>query len=276
MTRSAERGDTVALARAIRRHALRMVHRAGASHIGGCLSMADLLAHLYGGWLRVDPGRPDWPGRDRFILSKGHAAAAYYAVLAQRGFFPVDLLDTFCRDGTRLAGHVTHRGLPGVEHSTGSLGHGLPVGAGLALAAKGDPEPFRVCVLLSDGECDEGSVWEAALFCAAKRLDNMLALIDYNKLQGFGRVEEVLPLEPFADKWRAFGWSVREIDGHDHDQIESALAAIPLEVGKPSVIIAHTIKGKGVSFMEDRLEWHYRSPDDAALSRALEELESEE
>ena len=252
----------------IRAHALRMVHRANASHIGSCLSMADLLGALYGGILRVDPTDPQWPDRDRFILSKGHGAAIVYAVLAERGFFPVDWLETYCQDGSLLTGHLT-QGVPGVELSTGSLGHGLPVGCGIALVGKREARPYRVFVMLSDGELDEGSNWEAALFAPQHNLDNLVVMVDYNKIQSFGSTTDVLNLDPLGDKWRAFNWSVREIDGHDPRQIDDALKAVPFEPGKPSVVIAHTVKGKGVAFMEDRLAWHYKSPSDQQLAEAL-------
>lgn len=267
-----EHTESIELARRIRCDALRMVHHAQASHIGSCLSVADLLAVLYTGVLRVDPQQPDAPRRDRFLLSKGHAAAALYAVLAERGFFPRAWLDTYCDDGTRLAGHVVRHGVPGVEFSTGSLGHGLSVASGMALAARQEAEPFRVVALLSDGECDEGATWEAALFAPHHELDNLVAIVDYNQIQSFGTVPEVLDLEPLADKWRAFGWAVRAIDGHDHAAIRAALRTIPVEPGHPTAILAHTIKGKGVSFMEGQLLWHYRSPDDAQLAQALAEL----
>lgn len=263
------------LAGAIRRQALRMVHHARASHIGGCLSVTDLLAGLYSGWLRVDPARPDWVDRDRFILSKGHAAAALYACLAEVGFFPESWLDSYCADGTQLGGHVTHHGVPGVEVSTGSLGHGLPIGGGMALALKQDGRPSRVVVLLSDGECDEGSNWESALLAPHLKLDNLVAIIDFNKIQALGRVDDVVPLAPLADKWRAFRWMVREIDGHDHDQIASALSEVPFAPDCPSLIIAHTVKGKGVSYMEDRLAWHYKSPSDEQLAQALAEIDAQ-
>jgi transketolase len=263
------------LAQSIREHALRMVHRVRASHIGSCLSIADLLAVLYGSVLQIDPNRPDEPGRDRFILSKGHAAAAMYAVLAERGFFPLSWLDTYCADNSRLAGHVVRHGVPGVELSTGSLGHGLPVGCGMALAAKADGLAYRTIVMLSDGECDEGTVWEAALFAGHWKLDQLVAIVDYNKIQSFGRVCDVLDLEPFADKWRAFGWEVREIDGHDHQQIHAALRSAPWSTCRPSVVIAHTVKGKGVPAMEDNLAWHYKSPSDEQLASALSHLEAE-
>jgi transketolase len=249
-----------------------MVHRAKASHIGGCLSVADILAALYGGVLHVDPERPDWPARDRFILSKGHGAAALYATLAERGFFPVEWLEEFCRDDGRLFGHVTSGRVPGVEVSAGSLGHGLPIGCGMALAAARDGSRTRVFVVLSDGECDEGSTWEAALFAGHHALENLVAIIDYNGIQSFGSVKEVLDLDPLADKWRAFRWAAREVDGHDHAALATAFGAVPFEPGRPSMIVAHTVKGKGVSFMENDLAWHYRSPDDAQLAAALREI----
>jgi transketolase len=260
------------LAQRIRADALRMVHVAKASHIGTCFSMADLLAVLYGAVLRVDPAQPDWPDRDRVVVSKGHGAAALYAVLAESGFFAVQWLDTYCTDGTRLAGHVTHHHVPGVEFSSGSLGHGLSLACGVALAGKRDARPYRAFAVLSDGECDEGSIWEAALFAPHHQLDNLVAIVDYNKIQSFGTVQEVLDLEPFAAKWRAFGWAVREVDGHDHREIYETLATLPFEPSRPSVLIAHTVKGKGVSFMENNLEWHYRSPDVTQLGQALTEL----
>jgi transketolase len=268
-----ETGDYQALAVRIRKHALRMTHKANASHIGSSFSMADLLAVLYGGILRVDPARPSWPDRDRFILSKGHAAAGLYAALAESGFFPREWLETFCADGSCLAGHSTHCGVPGVEVSTGSLGHGLSIACGIALAGRRGHRPYRVFALLSDGECDEGSTWEAILFAPHHRLDNLVAIVDYNKIQSFGRVDEVLNLEPFAAKWRAFGWAVREIDGHDFEQIHETLSTVPFEAGRPSVVIAHTVKGKGVSFMENRLLWHYKSVNPDQLAQALAELE---
>ncbi len=263
---------TTAFAQAIRASALKMVHQAKASHIGTCLSMADLLAVLYGRVLRIDPARPEWPERDRFILSKGHGAAAYFAALAHRGFFPLAWLEDYCKNGSKLAGHVVRHGVPGVELATGSLGHGLSVGCGLALAARQQGADYRSFVLLSDGECDEGSVWEAALLAGHHHLDRLVAVIDHNKIQSFGSVEEVLDLAPFADKWRSFRWAVREFDGHDHAAILEALSDVPAEKGKPTVLIAHTVKGKGVRVMEDKLLWHYRSPDADQLATALAEV----
>jgi transketolase len=265
------------LARKIRRHCVLMTSRANASHIGSSLSTADLLAVLYGQFLRFDPQRPDWPDRDRFILSKGHGCAALYAVLAECGYFPVERLDTFYQDGSPLAGHATHKDVAGVEVSTGSLGHGLSLGAGMALAAKRDrrgQQDRRVWCMLSDGECDEGSVWEVALFAPHHRLDNLVAIVDYNKIQSFGAVKDVLDLEPLGDKWRAFGWGVREIDGHDLDAIEQAYAAVPFVPGKPSCIVAHTVKGKGVSYMEGKLLWHFRAPRGEDLQAALREIDA--
>jgi transketolase len=222
--------------------------------------------------MRIDPTQPLWCERDRFILSKGHAGAALYAVLAHRGFFPLEWLDHYCESGSPLIGHASHQ-VPGVEWSTGSLGHALGVGCGMALAAKRDGLAYRVFVLLSDGELDEGSNWEAILFAPQHRLDNLVAIVDYNKIQGFGSVREVLDLSPLAEKWSAFHWAVREIDGHDHSQITESVTAVPFEKGRPSVIVAHTIKGKGVSFMEGQLAWHYKSPNAEQLRQALSELQ---
>jgi transketolase len=236
--------------------------------------MADIVAVLYGGVLNVHPAAPKDPIRDRFILSKGHAGAAAYAALAETGFFPVEKLLTHYQDGSRLSGHVSHKGIPGVELSTGSLGHGLSVGAGMAKAGKLKGAAHRVFVLLSDGECDEGSNWEAILFAAHHRLDNLVAIVDYNKIQSLDSVAETLALEPFADKWRSFGWSVAEVDGHDHGELHHCLSRIPREPGRPTCIIAHTVKGCGVSFMENSVVWHYRTARGEELARALAELES--
>lgn len=265
--------DSRELAKRVRTCALRMVHASKASHIGSCLSATDILAVLYARVLRIDSSRPGWPDRDRFILSKGHAAAMLYAVLAQQGFFPVEWLDDYCRDGSPLTGHATVC-VPGVDVSTGSLGHGLPIACGMALAAKHKSQtPSRVFCLMGDGECDEGSVWEAALFAPQHKLDNLVAIVDCNRLQGFGETRQVAELEPIVDKWRAFRWAVRDIDGHDLPTIEDTLAAVPFEPGRPSVIVARTVKGKGVSYMEDQLAWHYRSPNAEQLAQALDEVE---
>lgn len=263
---------TLSFSNEIRREALKLVHRARASHIGGALSIADLVAVLYGGAMNVDPENPGWPERDRFLLSKGHCCSAIYAALAVRGFFPKEELETYGKNGSRLMAHISHQ-VPGVEFSTGSLGHALPFGVGKALAAKRAGAAWRTFVLLSDGELNEGSNWEAILFAPHHRLDNLVAIIDYNKIMSFGRVADVLELHPLAEKFRAFGWAVREIDGHDHEQIREALASVPWEPGKPSVLVAHTTKGKGVDFMEDQLLWHYRNPDDTQLAHALAQLD---
>jgi transketolase len=263
--------DYQASATKIRAHVLRMIHQAKSSHVGSALSIADLLAVLYGGILHVDPAHLQSLSRDRFILSKGHACAAVYAILAECGFFPKEWLDTFYLDGSHLPGHITHS-VPGVEASTGALGHGLPIGCGMALAGKQSGQSYRVFVLLSDGECDEGSIWEAALFAPNHGLDNLVVIVDYNKIQALGKVKEVLDLEPLAGKWQAFGWATREIDGHDFSQIENTLQIVPFKPRQPSCIIAHTIKGKGVSFMENQLAFHYKPPDDEQLHQALTEL----
>jgi transketolase len=258
-------------AQQIRGKALEMVVRAKASHLGGALSMADLLAVLYSGILRVDPLHPEDPERDRFILSKGHCCTALYATLALRGFFPVDELETYARDGSRLMSHISHK-VPGVEFSTGSLGHGLPFGCGKALAAKRRGSPWRVFVMLSDGEMDEGSNWEAILCAPQLGLDNLVVIVDYNKIQSLGTVKEVMELDPLADKFRAFRWAVREVDGHDLCAIREALGSVPWEKGRPSVLIAHTVKGKGVSFMENQLAWHYKTPSPEQAQDAAVEI----
>lgn len=273
MTRSVSTEATRRLATRIRRHVLQMTYRARASHVGASLSMADLLAVLYGGILRIDPSNLTSPNRDRFVLSKGHGCAGLYATLAEQGFFPVTRLAEFYRDGTSMAGHVTHTDVPGVEVSTGALGHGLPIACGMALAGRRDRRSYRVFALLSDGECDEGATWEAALLAAHHRLDALVAIVDYNKMQSLGTVSDVLGLEPLARKWDAFGWSVCEIDGHDVAHIHRTLSAIPFAPDRPSCVIAHTVKGKGVSFMENQLLWHYRPPDATELARALDELD---
>jgi transketolase len=275
MTQAFEIETVRTLAMRIRRHVVQMTHRAKASHVGTSLSMADLLAVLYGAILHVDPSHFESPSRDRFVLSKGHGCAGLYAVLAERGFFPLARLAEFYQDGTSMAGHVTHSGIPGVEVSTGALGHGLSIACGMALAGRRDRRPYRVFALLSDGECDEGAIWEAALFAAHHRLDNLVAIVDYNKIQSLGAVKDVLDLEPLGQKWEAFGWAVREIDGHDIEEIFRILSAIPVAPGRPSCVVAHTVKGKGVSFMENQLLWHYRPPDASEVARALSELDPE-
>ncbi len=272
-TGASNRLGTRALAWRIRRHAVNMVHLGKSSHIGSVLSISDILAVLYGAVLNVDPERPKMPARDRFVLSKGHAGAGVYAALAECGFFPVEILKSHYQNGSTLSGHVSHIDIPGVELSTGSLGHGLPVGCGMAKAGKLAGQGHKVVVLLSDGECDEGSNWEAFLFAAHHKLDNLLAIIDYNKLQSIHPVSETLGLEPFAAKLEAFGWAVAEADGHDHDELQRLFSSAPHEIGKPTCIIANTVKGKGVDFMENEVLWHYRSPQGDEYEAAIAALE---
>jgi transketolase len=263
--------DSQDLARRIRIQALQMVHRAKASHIGSALSISDIVAVLYGQVLRLDPKQPESPQRDRFILSKGHACVAVYAALAETGFFPADDLLQYGQDHSILMNHISHK-VAGVEFSTGSLGHGLPFGTGKALAAKRSKQDWRTAVLLSDGELGEGSNWEAMMFAAHHGLDNLVAIVDYNKLQSLTTVDKTLRVEPLADKARAFGWAVRAVDGHDHAALSTQLGALPWELGTPSFLIAHTTKGKGVSFMENSVEWHYKSPSADHLAQALAEV----
>jgi transketolase len=250
-----------------------MTNASGGSHIGSVLSCADLLAVLYGQILNVDPRAPRDPERDRFILSKGHAGAGLYAALAERGFFPVEKLLSHSQDGSELCGHVSHD-LPGVEVSTGSLGHGLSVAAGMAYAGQLRSASHRVFCLLSDGECNEGSTWEAALFASHHGLANLVAIVDYNRIQGVAPVADVLELNPFPDKWTAFGWAVRVADGHNHEELLASLSAVPWVPGKPSCLIACTTKGKGVSFMENTVLWHYRAPRGSEFEAAMAELEA--
>ncbi|SDB80385.1 transketolase [Raineyella antarctica] len=236
-----------------------MTHLSGGSHVGSILSVADIVAVLYADVANVDPSDPRKVDRDRVILSKGHAGASIYAALAEKGFFEVAELATHYADGSRLSGHVSHKGVPGVELSTGSLGHGLSVGAGMAYAAKKDGKAHRVFVILGDGECDEGSVWEAALVANHYGLGNLVAIIDRNRMQSLLDTEATIALEPFADKWRAFGWNTLEVDGHDHAELRQALHGCRGSA-KPTVVIAETTKGKGISFMENDILWHYRFP----------------
>lgn len=265
--------DISYLAKNIRLKVLQMVHLAKASHIGSCFSIADIVAVLYGSVLNVRASEPAWIDRDRFILSKGHSAAAIYAALALRGFIPEKELEKYGESGSLLMTHISHK-INGVEFSTGSLGHGLPFAAGKSMAAKKDKKSWRIFALLSDGELDEGSNWEAFMFAAHHKLDNLVAIIDYNKLQSLTTVANTLGLEPLARKLEAFGWSVKEVDGHNLSDIEALLRAIPWVSEKPSVLIAHTTKGKGVSFMENKVEWHYRSPNKEQLDKAIKEIEA--
>lgn len=261
------------LAKSIRIHSLKMTSSGNSSHIASALSMADILAVLYGEVLNIDPENPTSPDRDRFILSKGHAGAIVYAVLAEQGFFPVKELNTHYQDGSRLSGHVSHKGIPGVEVSTGSLGHGLSIGAGMALDAKLRKRGHRIFVLLSDGECDEGSNWEAILFAGHHKLSNLTVIIDYNKYQALSSVSDVLDIDPLGEKLTCFGWRVHETDGHSYRDLIDVFNTASSETEKPTAIIAHTVKGKGVSFMEeDPVLWHYRPARDDKFEIALEEL----
>jgi transketolase len=256
----------------IRRDTFQMAYNAKSGHLGPAFSIVDLLAVLYFQYLKVDPTHPKNPDRDRFILSKGHGCSSLYVTLAKRGFFPVDELATFTKNLSRLPGHPSSKLLPGIEASTGSLGHGLNLATGIALGGKRDKRSYRTVAILSDGECDEGSTWEAVLAAGHWRLSNLTCIVDYNKIQSFGRTKDVMDLEPFADKWRAFNWNVIEVKGHNHGEILSGLLAAEKEIHRPSVIIAHTIKGKGVSFMEDTVDWHYWTPTEEHLKKALSEL----
>lgn len=255
----------------VRRQALEMALKAGGGHLAPAFSSVEIITFLYCSFLKVDPKNPQWPDRDRFILSKGHGCLALYPVLAQLGFFPKDKLMTFAQPGSFLGGH-SDRSVPGVEVNTGSLGHGLSLAVGMALARRIDQKDYRVVAVLSDGECQEGSTWEAIQFAGHHGLDHLTAIVDYNKFQSLGPVKEILTLEPFVKRWESFGWAAREADGHDFASLKTAFAGLPLAQGKPSVIIAHTIKGKGVSFMENQPIWHYRTPNKEETPIAFEEI----
>jgi transketolase len=258
-------------ARQIRRNVWRALRAGGSGHAGGSCSAADILAALYFHRMRIRPNEPKWPQRDRFVLSKGHANAALGAVLAQAGFVDDAVLDRFYHLDSPFGMHPDIK-TPGVEMCTGALGHGLAIAIGMALGARMQSEDFHTFVMLGDGELQEGSVWEAALAASHYRLENLTAIIDFNKVQQSGTVEDIIGVEPVADKWRAFGWQVREIDGHDMAQVVDVLDALPLAAGKPSAIIAHTVKGKGVSFAEGTYVWHSNSVTEEIYQRALKEL----
>lgn len=265
--------DSKELAWKIRRDAIEMTHISHSSHIASVLSVADIVAVLYAKIMNYDSENPKLETRDRLILSKGHAGAAIYAALAEEGFFSVDELKTHCANGSRLSGHISHKNVPGVDHSTGSLGHGISVGAGIALAAKIDNKKFKTYVIMGDGECDEGSVWECALFSNQFKLNNLVVIIDANKMQSMDFCENTISLKPFAKKWESFGWNVKEIDGHNHEELEKALSNTENKEEKPTVIIANTIKGKGISFMENNIMWHYKDPQGDDYLNAVKELE---
>lgn len=249
-----------------------MAYQSHTAHIGSSLSIADILAVLYFHILKINPKRPNLKTRDRFLLSKGHASTALYAALALKGFFNERVLASFCQDGDRLGVHPEIHNVPGIEISSGSLGHGLSLGVGMGIAGKVDKLSYRVFVLLSDGECDEGSVWEAALSASQLKLDNLIAIVDYNKLQALGETSKIMNLEPLAGKWESFGWEVREVNGHNISQLLDAFTQLPSVKNKPRVVIAHTIKGKGVSFMENQFVWHYKNLDEQGYKKALNDL----
>ena len=263
---------SIQLAWLIRRHGIEMTHLSGGSHIGAVLSVADIIAVLYADILRFDPSNPKWDGRDRLIMSKGHGGAAVYAALAEKGFFDPAELKTYCAAKSRLSGHISHC-VPGAEFSTGSLGHGLSAAVGMALAAKQDGKHHRVFAILGDGECNEGSVWEAALFADRYRLENLVAVVDRNRLQSLDTCEKTLDTEDPVMRWRSFGWNAVETDGHDHSALREAMNETHNPGHRPTVIIADTVKGKGVSFMENDILWHYRFPHDGwEYDRAVTEL----
>lgn len=259
----------------IRMDVLKMIHRAKAGHTGGSLSNTDILTALYYKVMNIDPENPYWEERDRFVLSKGHSVESLWCILADRGFFPREELNTFSQFGTRLIGHPNNE-VPGVEMNTGALGHGLSISVGMALAAKRNGKQYRVFCLMGDGEQAEGSIWEAAMSGAHYQLDNLIGIIDRNGLQITGNTEDVMSLEPLDEKWRAFGWHVVEVDGHDFTELVSTFEAAPEVPGKPTLVIANTVKGKGVSFTENVARWHHQVPNDEELERALAELTSQE
>jgi transketolase len=264
--------DLELIARQLRFKVIEMSHAAGTPHLGSALSCLDILVAAYWNIVRVDAKNATDPARDRFILSKGHAASALYATLAERGFFPKTWLDNFAKHRSPLAEQPAPNCAPGVELATGSLGHGLPVGVGMAMASRIRKLNYRVFVCLSDGECNEGTVWEAAMFAPAQKLDNLCVIVDYNKWQATGRSNEIMALTSLRDKWAAFGWDAHEVDGHDLAELTRLMKLVPVVGGKPLAIIAHTIKGKGVSFMQDDNNWHYRIPKTEEVAEAKRQL----
>jgi transketolase len=264
--------DLDKIARQIRGKLVHLSHSAKTAHLGSSLSCVDILVALYWRVLRLDVNQPLAETRDRFILSKGHAATTLYAVLAEKGFIPAEWLESYAEPGARLSEHPIRGSAPGIEVTSGSLGHGLSLALGMALAGQIRKQDYRVFVVMSDGECNEGSVWEAALMAAAQRVERLTVIIDYNKWQATGRSEEVMAIRPFAKKWESFGWSSYEVDGHDFQSLLGVLQATPDGTGKPVAIIANTVKGKGISFMEDNNDWHYRIPNADDVQRAMQEL----
>ena len=264
--------DLELMAKQLRRHVIKMIATAGSGHPGGSLSAADIVTALYFNVMRHNPEDPQWLARDRFVLSKGHAAPILYAALAECGYFPVEELSTLRKLGSRLQGHTDRALTPGVEMSAGSLGQGLSFGIGIALAGRLDKRDYRVYVLLGDGECEEGQIWEAAMLAPHFQIDNLTAIVDHNGIQLDGRCCDIMGIEPLADKWRAFNWHVIEVDGHDIKQVLQALKKAGEIKGKPTVIIAHTVKGKGVSFMENNVAFHGKAPNQEQTEQALKEL----
>ncbi len=261
------------IAKDIRKNIFKTICNGGGGHIPASLSIVELLVFLYYHILNIDPADPKNKGRDRFILSKGHACVALYNILAKKGFFPKAELNKFGRKNSILGGHPDMHKIPGVEASTGSLGHGLSFGMGIVLAGKLNQKDYKVYVILGDGECQEGSVWEAAMFAAQNKLDNLVAIIDYNKIQAMDYLDKVVSVDPIIDKWRAFGWEVREVDGHSFTDLSKTFLSLPFVKDKPSMVIAHTTKGKGISFMENSPIWHYRFPNKEELEIACKELD---
>lgn len=262
------------ISKEIRRKIFKMIYKAGGGHVAPSLSIVDILTALYfGGVMKYNPKDPKMPHRDRFVLSKGHASAALFTVLAKAGYFEEDILNTYCKMGSILGGHPDMNKVPGVEASTGALGHGFPYALGIAMAGKLDKKGYRVYALLGDGECQEGSIWEAALFAAQQKLGNLTAIVDYNKLQAMDRLENIVGMEPLADKWKAFGWDVVEVDGHNVEELVDVLGKDMDLNAAPRVVIAHTLKGKGISFMEDIPIWHYRMPNEEEMKIVLKELD---
>jgi transketolase len=260
------------VARRLRVQIIQNSHRTGTPHLASCLSCVDILVALYWSVLRVGPANAAAMDRDRFLLSKGHAAPALFFTLAERNFFPRTLLDDYGEDGSLFGEHPPAPGdLPGIEAATGSLGHGLPVAIGMALSSRLSATPYRVVALLGDGECNEGSVWEGAMFAGAQKLSNLAVVVDFNKWQATGRSREVMAIDPLAEKWRAFGWRAVEVDGHDPAALVAAFAPVTSD-DRPLAIVAHTVKGRGVSFMEDDNNWHYKTPSEDELARAMAEL----
>jgi transketolase len=272
MTKTSDIPQLQSICRTVRRHIVKMITAAKSGHPGGSLSAVETLVTLYFDVMRHDPANPAWPERDRFILSKGHAAPVLYSVMAEAGYTPADSLDTLRSIGSIYQGHPDRRFIPAIEASTGSLGVGLSLGIGMAEAARLDKSPTRVYVMLGDGEIQEGQIWEAAMYAAYHKVDNLVAIVDYNKIQLDGWVKDIMELEPLAAKWASFGWNVIELDGHDIAALQKAFADAAAAKGAPTVLVAHTIKGKGVSFMENNPKFHGVAPTADELVKALEEI----